>query len=33
MAGGVITTGSLPKLLWPGLQEIFGVGYNKHAKT
>lgn len=33
MAGGVITTGSLPKLLWPGLQEIFGVGYKKHDKT
>ena len=30
---GLITTGSLPKLLWPGLQEIFGVGYKKHDKT
>mgnify|MGYP001446282420 CR=1 FL=1 len=30
MAGGVITTGSLPKLLWPGLQLLFGVSYNKH---
>ena len=33
MAGGVITTGSLPKLLWPGLQELFGVSYNQHPKT
>ncbi len=33
MAGGVITTGSLPKLLWPGLQEIFGVSYDQHEKT
>ena len=33
MAGGVITTGSLPKLLWPGLQELFGVSYAKHAAT
>jgi hypothetical protein len=33
MAAAVINTGSLPKLLWPGLQEVFGVGYNKHAKT
>ena len=33
MAAGVITTGSLPKLLWPGLQELFGVTYNQHEKT
>lgn len=33
MAGGVITTGSLPKLLWEGLQEIFGVSYKQHDKT
>jgi hypothetical protein len=33
MAAGTITTGNLPKLNWPGLQEVFGVGYNKHAKT
>ena len=33
MAGGVITTGSLPKLLWPGLQELFGVSYKQHPKT
>src|ERR1700687_5094252 len=33
MAAGVITTGSLPLLNWPGILEIFGVGYNKHAKT
>jgi len=33
MAGGVITTGSLPKLLVPGLQEIFGISYKQHDKT
>jgi hypothetical protein len=33
MAAGVITTGSLPKLLWPGLQELFGVTYDQHPKT
>lgn len=33
MAGGVITTGSIPKALWPGLQELFGVSYNKHPPT
>ena len=30
---GVINTGSIPKALWPGIQEFFGVHYNKHAKT
>lgn len=30
---GVINTGSLPKLLWPGLQEIFGVWYKEHPAT
>ena len=29
MAGGVITTGSEPKLLWPGLFATFGRGYNE----
>lgn len=29
MAGGVINTGSLPKLLWPGLFATFGRGYNE----
>ena len=33
MPGGVITTGSNPKLLWPGLQEVFGIAYNEHPKT
>jgi hypothetical protein len=26
---GVITTGNLPKLLWPGLHAIFGANYNE----
>ena len=29
MAGGVITTGSSPKLLWPGLFATFGRSYNE----
>jgi hypothetical protein len=29
----VITTGSLPKLNWPGLKTLFGVAYNKHPKV
>src|SRR5262245_62155436 len=33
MAAGVITTGSFPKALWPGLQEWFGVSYAQHPKT
>ena len=33
MPGGVITTGSNPKLLWPGLKEVFGISYNEHPKT
>src|SRR5207249_636724 len=33
MAGGPITTGSAPKLLWPGLQEVFGVGLKQHPRT
>lgn len=30
--GGVITTGSHPKLLWPGINAIWGQIYNEHAK-
>jgi len=30
MAGGVINTGSHPKLLWPGVQEIWGQVYDAH---
>ncbi len=30
---GVISTGSNPKLLWPGLKEVFGIAYNQHPKT
>src|SRR5512135_3004175 len=33
MAGGVINTGSLPKLLWPGLKDVWGMGYNQHEKV
>ena len=33
MSGGVITTGSLPKLLWPGLNQVFGMGYGEHEMT
>ena len=33
MAGGIITTGSLPKLLWPGIQSLWGISYNKHPKV
>lgn len=29
MAGGVITTGNLPKLLWPGLFATFGRSYDE----
>lgn len=29
MAGGVITTGSLPKLLWPGLNTLWGMSYDE----
>jgi hypothetical protein len=32
MAGGLITTGSLPKLLWPGLHDLWGRFYNKYEK-
>jgi hypothetical protein len=28
----VITTGSLPKLLWPGIKSLHGIAYNKHPK-
>lgn len=27
---GVITTGSTPKLLWPGLNQIWGMAYNEY---
>lgn len=29
---GVINTGSHPKLLWPGIREIWGQSYNEHPK-
>lgn len=32
MAGGVITTGNHPKLLWPGVHAIWGQTYNEHAE-
>jgi hypothetical protein len=32
MAGGVINTGTHPKLLWPGIQATWGQVYNSHAK-
>lgn len=32
MAGGVINTGTHPKLLWPGIKAIWGQVYNEHAK-
>lgn len=32
MPGGVITTGSHPKLLWPGVFTTWGQVYNVHAK-
>jgi len=28
---GVITTGSTPKLLWPGLNSMWGLAYNEHV--
>lgn len=31
MAGGVITTGSHPKALWPGVHDFWGQIYNQHA--
>lgn len=31
MAGGVINTGSHPKLLWPGVYETWGQVYDEHA--
>ena len=30
MAGGIITTGNHPKLLWPGLHALWGQIYNQH---
>ena len=32
MAGGVITTGSHPKLLWPGVYTVWGQMYAEHAE-
>lgn len=32
MAGGIINTGSHPKLLWPGVYETWGQIYDAHAK-
>lgn len=32
MAGGVINTGSHPKLLWPGIKATWGQVYAEHAK-
>lgn len=32
MPGGIITTGSHPQLLWPGIHAIWGQVYNEHAK-
>ena len=32
MAGGVITTGSHPKLLWPGVHAVWGQMYAEHAE-
>lgn len=31
MPGGVINTGSHPKLLWPGVHEVWGQTYDTHA--
>ena len=31
MAGGVINTGSHPKLLWPGVHAVWGQMYTEHA--
>ncbi len=30
---GIISTGSLPKLLWPGIKDIHGVEYSQQPKT
>ena len=32
MAGGVITTGSHPKALWPGIHAFWGQKYDEHPK-
>ena len=32
MAGGVINTGSHPRLLWPGINDTWGQVYAEHAK-
>ncbi len=33
MAGGIITTGSIPKALWPGLKALYGTTYDQVEKT
>ena len=32
MGAGTINTGSLPKLLWPGIRSLFGTTYNEQPK-
>jgi len=32
MAGGIISTGSHPKLLWPGVHETWGQIYDEHTR-
>lgn len=32
MPAGIINTGTHPKLLWPGIRDIWGQIYNEHAK-
>lgn len=29
---GIITTGSLPKLLWPGVKDVHGIEYSQHPR-
>jgi len=31
MAAGIITTGSIPKALWPGIYAFWGQRYNEHG--
>ena len=32
MAGGVISTGNHPKLLWPGIKKVWGLAYDEHEE-
>jgi len=32
MAGGIITTGNIPKELWPGVHNFFGLSYGEHPE-